>query len=391
LRNIKTSKLFNEFLKSEKTGGVILIIVTIISIILANSFISEKYIHFWHQKLDLSFFNIQLDYTIQHWINDGLMTIFFLLVGLEIERELYIGELSSLKIALLPIIAALGGMLVPAAIHFIFNHDTLTQSGAGIPMATDIAFALGVLSLIGKKIPASLKIFLTALAIIDDLGAIIIIAVFYSKNISAINLLFAFIIFILLLMLNRLKYHHLNPYLVLGLLMWYFILKSGVHPTITGVLLAFAIPFYKHEKNPSVKLQHFLHKPVAYMILPLFAMANTAIIINFDNLSSLSSSNSLGIIFGLMIGKPAGILIFSVTAILMNLCQYPKGTDLKHILGAGILGGIGFTMSIFITNLAFSEDIIIQNSIISILIASLLSGIFGFIFFKIINKKFIKG
>lgn len=387
--NNTVSNYFKEFIESEKTGGLILILCTLISILLANSIFSDRYVHFWHQTIDLSFLWINLNYSIQHWINDGLMTIFFLLVGLEIERELYIGELSSFKNALLPIIAALGGMVIPATIHYIFNNGTPTQSGFGIPMATDIAFTLGVLALIGNKIPVSLKIFLTAFAIIDDLGAIVIIAIFYSKNISIMYLSIAICIFIFLLILNRLKYYRITPYLFLGIVMWYFMLKSGIHATITGVLLAFAIPFKKNENNPSLKLQHFLHKPVAYIIIPLFAIANTGIIINLNNLSNLLSQNSLGIFFGLILGKPIGILVFSLFAILLKICEFPKDTNWKHILGAGILGGIGFTMSIFITNLAFSEYLMIQYSIIAILIASFLSGIFGFIFFKIINLKLI--
>ncbi len=386
MKNLKFYNLFAEFFESEKTSGLILIICTIISIIAANSFFSERYIHFWHQTVDLSFLGIQLSYSIQHWINDGLMTIFFLLVGLEIERELYIGELSSFKNASLPIIAAIGGMVVPATIHYLLNNGTPTQSGIGIPMATDIAFSLGVLSLVGKKIPVSLKIFLTALAIIDDLGAIVVIAIFYSKNISINHLTTAMGIFIFLIILNRLKFHRITLYLIFGIIMWYCMLKSGIHATITGVLLAFAIPFTKDDNSPSLRLQHFLHKPVAYIILPLFAISNTGILINYDNLSSLSSSNSLGIIFGLMFGKPFGILVFSLLAISLKVCQYPKATNWKHIFGAGMLGGIGFTMSIFITNLAFTDVLIIQYSIIAVLLGSLLSGVFGLIFLKFNNS-----
>lgn len=374
--------LFNEFFKSEKTGGIILIFCTILSIIAANIYYGESYIHFWHQKLNLSFWNIQLNYSVQHWINDGLMTIFFLLVGLEIERELYIGELSNSKNALLPIIAALGGMIVPATIHFVLNYGTITQSGIGIPMATDIAFALAVLSLAGKNIPVSLKIFLTAFAIIDDLGAIIIIALFYSRGISFPYLIGAFGVFIVLLALNRLKFYKLTPYLILGVVMWYCMLQSGVHATITGVLLAFAIPFTRDDKNPSFRLQHLLHSPVAYIILPIFAIANTGLTVNTHNLATLSSLNSLGIIAGLVLGKPLGIFVFSILSIKLNFCNYPINTGWKYILGAGMLGGIGFTMSIFITNLAFTESTLIQNSIIAILVASILSGFLGLIFLK---------
>jgi len=386
MKSSKFYNLFTEFFESEKISGLILISCTAISLLLANSIFGEWYANFWHQTLNLSFMGIQLNYSFQHWINDGLMTIFFLLVGLEIEREFYVGELSNIKNAALPIIAAIGGMVVPASIHYLLNHGTPTQSGIGIPMATDIAFALGVLSLLGNKIPVSLKIFLTALAIIDDLGAIVIIAIFYAKGVSIFHLFFALSIFILLLFFNRLKLNYLSIYLTFGIVMWYFMLKSGIHPTITGVLLAFAIPFANDEKNPSFRLQHFLHQPVAYVILPLFALANTGIFINYENLSSLLSLNSLGIVIGLTFGKPLGILIFSLGVILLKLSPYPKGTNWKHILGVGMLGGIGFTMSIFITNLAFANNGIIQSSIMAILIASLLSGILGLIFLKISSR-----
>lgn len=380
------SNLFNEFFESEKTAGLVLILCTIISIIIANSIFGGPYVHFWHQKLNLSFGAIQLNYSIQHWINDGMMTIFFLLVGLEIEREIYAGELSSIKNASLPVFAALGGMIIPALIYFVLNFNQHTRAGVGIPMATDIAFALGVLSLIGKKIPVELKIFLTAFAIIDDLGAIIIIALFYSKGISVLFLISALCLFVLLLIMNRLKIYKLSPYLIIGVIMWYCLLKSGIHATITGVLLAFAIPFTKQENNPSFRLQHLLHKPVAYFILPVFAIANTGLVINSENLSSVSSANSLGIITGLVLGKPLGITVFSLAGIKLKLCNLPSGVTMKHILGAGMLGGIGFTMSIFIANLAFSDNLMIQHSILSILIASTVSGIAGFILLKLIKK-----
>jgi len=357
--------LFNEFFESEKTAGLVLIFCTIISIIIANSALGDPYTAFWHQKLNLSFSGVQLNYSVQHWINDGLMTVFFLLVGLEIEREIYAGELSDIKNASLPVIAAIGGMIVPALIYYVFNYNQQIRSGIGIPMATDIAFALGVLSLIGKRIPVELKIFLTAFAIIDDLGAIIIIALFYSKGISIVFLLSALGLFLILIIMNRLKIHKLSFYLIIGVVMWYCILKSGIHATIAGVLLAFAIPFTKHETNPSLKLQHILHKPVAYLILPLFAIANTGLVINSDNISSITSANSLGIIFGLVLGKPLGITLFSLAGIKLKLCNLPASIGIKHISGAGMLGGIGFTMSIFIANLAFSDNLMIQHSILS--------------------------
>ncbi|MBN2158964.1 MAG: Na+/H+ antiporter NhaA [Spirochaetes bacterium] len=380
------SKLYNEFFESEKTGGLILIICTVLSIVAANSFFGDMYAGIWHRKLDLSFPGIHLNYSLQHWINDGLMAVFFLLVGLEIKRELYVGELSNIKSAALPVIAALGGMIVPAIIHFIFNHGTPTMAGIGIPMATDIAFSLGVLSLLGRRVPVSLKIFLTAFAIIDDLGAIIIIALFYSKDISVLYLALASGIFIVLIIFNRLRFNRIALYAVLGTVMWYCMLKSGIHATITGVLLAFAVPFNKDDGNPSSRLQHFLHRPVAYIILPLFAIANTGIILNYAQIENLLSVNALGIMLGLFAGKPLGVLLFSIAGIMLKICRYPMNVNWRHLLGAGMLGGIGFTMSIFITNLAYTEHLIIQSSILSILIASLASGVLGFVFLKTIRS-----
>ncbi len=288
-RNV-TFDLFKDFYESEKSSGYLLIALTIISMIIANTAIGSDYIKIWHSYIDLSFSGIDLKYSLEHWINDGLMVIFFLLVGLEIEREIYIGKLSSIKKASLPAIAAVGGMLIPAAIHFMFNAGTPSQKGFGIPMATDIAFALGVLALLGDRIPLSLKIFLTALAIIDDLGAIIIIALFYTSDLSMAYLLGFIAIFFILLLMNKAKVNRLSPYILLGIVMWYLMLKSGVHATISGVLLAFAIPFRKNsENNISYTLQEKLHKPVAFFILPLFAIVNTAIIIPDNIYTSVSS------------------------------------------------------------------------------------------------------
>ena len=316
------------------------------------------------------------------------MTIFFLLIGLELEREIYAGELSNIKNALLPISGALGGMVLPAGLFLLLNFGTKTQSGAGIPMATDIAFALGILSILGNKVPTSLKIFLTALAVIDDLGAILIIAIFYTGDLNWMNLIIALSIFGGLFILKRLKVYNLIPYLVGGLFMWYFMLNSGIHATITGVLLAFAIPFSKgNEKSPSIILQHYLHKPVAYFILPFFALANTAIIINSDWHVALSHNYTLGIAFGLIIGKPIGIALFSYLAVKLKVCSLPDDINWKAIIGVGFLGGIGFTMSIFITLLAFSDAEHIDNSKIMILVSSLIAGIIGLLFLKTILKK----
>lgn len=323
-----------------------------------------------------------------HWINDGLMSIFFLLIGLELEREFYIGELSDIKNASLPVFGALGGMLFPAGLFLMLNLGSDNQAGFGIPMATDIAFAIGILSLLGNKIPKSLKVFLAAFAVIDDLGAIILIAIFYTTTLSISNMLIAFRIFGLMLILNRLKVHNLIPYIIGGIFMWYFMLNSGVHPTVTGVMLAFAIPFGDGgEKSPSFILQHLLHKPVAFLILPLFALANTAMAISRDWYLGLGKTYSLGIILGLLIGKPLGIWLFSFIGVKSKLCILPSDLNWKNIFGVGILGGIGFTMSIFITLRAFDNLEHVDNSKIAILVASLFVGIIGLIFLKLTLKK----
>lgn len=374
----KTIDLFKGFFKSEKAGGFILIGCTLISLLIANTGYGEGYVHFWHANLDLSFFHIELNYSIEHWVNDGLMAIFFLLVGLEIERELYIGELSSLKNAMLPILAAAGGMLFPALIHFSLNAGTNAQAGFGIPMATDIAFALGILSLAGNKIPVALKIFLTALAIIDDLGAITVIALFYTKSFIAWYLFAALGIFLILFIAGKKKVYNLPFYLIGGVIMWYCMLKSGVHATIAGVLLAFAIPFHKEEdKSPSYKLQHFLHYPVAFIILPIFALANTAIVFPADVLGSFTNKNSLGIISGLLVGKFVGIFLISYLAVKLKFASLSPELTWRHILGISLLGGIGFTMSIFIASLAFNDPDIITTSKMSILLASLCAAMLG--------------
>ncbi len=371
-KRIFSSKIFQEFFESEKSGGIVLVFCTIISLLIANSDFSSIYHHFWSSSL----FNESLEY----WINDGLMVIFFLLIGLELEREVYQGELSKLKDALFPILGAVGGMLIPALIYFYFSYNTESVSGIGIPMATDIAFALGVLSLVGKKVPLSLKIFLTALAVIDDLGAILVIAIFYTKTLQWNYLLLAFSVFAILLVFNRLKINRLFPYLIGGVIMWYFMLHSGVHATITGVLLAFAIPFGKGSDNSiSIKLQKALHVPVAFLILPIFALANTSITISSDTLNSLTQPYSLGIFFGLLVGKPIGIFLFAFLAVKIKICVLPQNISWSMLFSVAILGGIGFTMSIFITLLAFNNAEIINNSKFIILIASCCAGIIGYI------------
>jgi len=371
---IKT-KLFKDFFESEKAGGFTLIFCTIVSLLISNSVWADKYLLLWHYQLG--------QHPIEYWINDGLMTIFFLLIGLELERELYFGELSDVKNAILPLAAAFGGMLIPASLYLALNNNSSTQSGAGIPMATDIAFAIGILSLLGKSVPASLKVFLTALAVIDDLGAIIIIALFYTKTVIINNLFLALSIFTVLIILNRLKVRNSIPYMLGGFTMWYFMLNSGVHATITGVLLAFAIPFGQGtEKSTSYLWQHFLHKPVAFFILPLFALANTALVLHYDWLTIIGCNYTLGIALGLIIGKPIGIFLFSFFSVKLKIGKLPKDLNWNSILGVSFLGGIGFTMSIFITLLAFSDLQHIKNAKIMILLSSFVAGIIGFILLK---------
>ncbi len=377
---MRITKLFKEFYESEKTGGIILIFCTILSLSIANSIFQSSYISLWQSKI--------ANISIEHWINDGLMAIFFLLVGLELKRELYVGELSKVKNALLPVIAAIGGMLIPATLYLLINYGLKTKTGAGIPMATDIAFAIGVLSLLGKRVPISLKIFLTALAVIDDLGAIIVIAVVYSTSLAWLNLVISLSIFLFLLFLNLFKVRNLFYYITGGIAMWYFMLHSGVHPTISGVLLAFVIPLGKgNTLASSYKLQHYLSKPVAFVILPLFALANTAIIFGSNLHKVILEPYSLGISIGLIIGKPLGIILFSFAAVSLGICALPSDLKWKHIFGAGILAGIGFTMSIFITLLAFDNSTIVNNSKLIILLSSFIAGIIGFIYLKYILKE----
>lgn len=369
---------FKKFFESEKSSGILLIICTVISLFITNSSVGADYLGFWQKHVG--------SLSLEHWINDALMAIFFLLIGLELERELYIGELSNFKNALLPIFAAIGGMIAPALIHFSLNTGSLTQAGIGIPMATDIAFALGVLAILGNRIPASLKVFVVAFAVMDDLGAIVIIATFYTAQLSILYLVSALAVWVLLITLNYLRIISLIPYLIGGALMWFLMFKSGVHATIAGVMLAFAIPFAAKEGDkvsPSHRLEHILHKPVAFIVLPIFALANTGILVDADWIQYLSSANSLGIIAGLIFGKSLGIMLFCIIGVATNICRLPPDLKWRHVFGAGLLGGIGFTMSIFMTNLAFlGKAEIINSSKMSILFASLIAGTIGFLWLK---------
>lgn len=382
ISNLLSGRTLRRFMESEKSGGLTLIVCTLISILLANSSIGEGYRGIWDFHAG--------SHTVAEWINDGLMAVFFLLVGLELIQEIYEGELSNIKRAMLPISGALGGMLIPAAMYMSLNFGTDTHAGFGIPMATDIAFALGVLSLLGNRVPVSLKVFLTALAVIDDLGAIIVIAIFYTTSLAWVYLIIALGMFVLLLTLNKkFKVTNLIPYLIGGAIMWYCMLHSGVHATIAGVLLAITIPFRRGDaKCLSNRMQHALHYPVAFFVLPVFALANTAMVIEGNWDQSVGEPFAMGILLGLIVGKPLGITLFSFISVKTGLCALPRGVNWKALLGAGMLGGIGFTMSIFITLLAFKGNVhYINESKLMILLASLASGIIGYAWLSNVLKK----
>ena len=354
--------------ESGKLSGLLLILATVFSLTLSNSGRAASYLSIWHIEIGFDF----LHETLLHWINDGLMAVFFFLIGLEIKRELQVGELAVKEKAILPVLAALGGMIFPALIFIIFNTRFKEHlNGWAIPTATDIAFSLGILSLLGKRAPFSLKIFLTALAIIDDLGAIVIIATFYTSVLHMMMLLFAFIFVLVLLLLNRFRVKYFIFYLIPALCLWYFILKSGIHPTIAGVVSAMFIP-----KEIASKLELSLHRPVNYLILPLFALANTAIPLTFDH-SGLVSGLTFGIILGLLIGKPLGIILFSWIGVKTKISALPAGTNWKQMAGTGMLAGIGFTMSIFIAGLSFNQPAVLDISKLSILAGSTLSALCG--------------
>ncbi len=378
--------LFRRFFQSGAIGGVILIFCVVVSLILANSAAGE-----WFSSLleyELGNADLGLRYSVLAWVNDGLMAIFFLLIGLEIKREVVEGELSSIKKASLPVIAACGGAVLPAIIYASFNANTPAASGWGIPMATDIAFALGILALIGKKVPASLKVFLAALAIADDLIAIIVIAVFYSEEIHLTNFLFAGGIFLLLLVFNRLNLKNVFFYLIPGVFIWYFIHHSGIHATIAGVLTALTLPTTPgRETSPLEKLEHAIAPPVNFLIMPIFALVNTGIRFGDVSAEMLTGDLSLGIIAGLVLGKPLGITLSSWISVRAGISSLPSRASWKHIMGLGMLGGIGFTMSIFIALLSFREAQHHDIAKISILIASTISAIAGLLFLLTVSNK----
>lgn len=377
--NSKKSKLLENLPEGNMLSGLILIFCTVLSLIFANSIYGQNYLDFWAFEI--------VGKSLLHLINDGLMTVFFLVVGLEIKKELQIGELSNFKKAFLPFICALGGMIAPALIYATLNFGTNNISGWGIPTATDIAFSIGILAILGSRIPHGLKVFLTALAIIDDLGAVVVIALFYSQEVSFTYLSFAIGLTLLLWLLLRFaNFYNTVLWIIAGCGIWYFLHHSGIHSTIAGVLLATVIPVKYKRKQPLEKIAEWLHKPVNYFVIPLFAIANTAIMINGDVVSAITSFISVGIILGLFIGKPLGIMLFAFVSTKIGLAELPKQVDWKLLLGAAILAGIGFTMSMFVSFLAFQDAYRQDISKIAILIGSLLASVTGLIYLNLILK-----
>ncbi|WP_297418153.1 Na+/H+ antiporter NhaA [Clostridium sp.] len=383
---------FLYFFRSESSSGIILLICAVAAIVIANSDFAEVYEHILHTEVAIGYGDYSLSMSILHWINDGLMAIFFLVVGMEIKREVVFGELKSFKKTILPISAAIGGMIVPAIIYALFNYNEPTITGWGIPMATDIAFALGILSLVAKNAPKGIVVFLTALAIVDDLGAIIVIAVFYNSQISWLALAMGLIVFIALLLANKLKVKYISIYIILGLILWVCLLKSGIHATIAGVLLGMILPIgeniHKFKNSILYKLEHTLTPWSSFAIMPIFAFANAGITINADSFSSnIFSPACLGIIFGLFIGKQIGIFGTSYILVKLKIAKFPSSVTKRHLYGASVLGGIGFTMSIFVSSLSFADTTILSMAKMSIMIASILAAIYGTIVFKVIKIK----
>ncbi len=380
----RITNIFKDFFQNQQSAGVLLVLSTIASLFISNSIWGTDYVAMWKYEFGTEVFHLHLKHSVTDWINDALMALFFLLVGIEIKRELVEGELSDRKRAMLPVMGALGGMLVPAFIYFALNiNSPNTLSGVGIPTATDIAFAIAILGLLGDRVPVALKVFLTALAIIDDLGAIVVIAVFYGQSISIGWLAVAAIISILLYVVDRLDWHYLGIYIVLGIALWFALLHSGIHATISGVILAFLLPRQTNmEKRLANRIEHGLTRWVSFLILPLFAISNTAIPISVGVLDQLFSPLSLGIFFGLVIGKPLGIVSFSLLSHKLKLAEITNTITLRKLIAAGMLGGIGFTMSIFVTNLAFTNVDYINIGKISIIISSVTAATLGYFVFK---------
>ena len=429
----KIATPFEHFLHAQTTTGLVLMAMTVLALILANSPLFETYANFFHMKIDLNVGSWKLSHYLHHWINDGLMAIFFFVIGLEIKREILAGELSNIKVAILPILAAVGGMIFPALIYLSMNYNSAGVGGWGIPMATDIAFAISALVLLGKRVPTALVTFLVALAIVDDLGAVLVIALFYTDTINLLALGLSGLMFLIMVAFNRFGIHMILPYFIVGLFMWFFMLESGVHATIAGVIAALTIPsrpkktpasfaddtkhlldeygeypvstdHIMHEKQkallskikhkisavetPSERLEHDLHLPVALIVIPLFALANAGISIDFSSIfTTIMEPVSLGIIAGLIFGKVIGIFGVSWLAIKSKIAKLPENSNMSQIFGVSFLGGIGFTMSIFVADLAFIEspELIFQAKI-GVLCASLFAGLFGYIWLRSVSK-----
>ena len=385
------SKPFKWFFQLEAASGLVLLIAAIVALFVSNSNFSEIYFSTLNKYLFIGINEFGLKLSVHHWINDALMAVFFFFVTLEIKREFIQGELSNFKQALLPIIAAVGGMLVPALFYIFINWgNSETMNGWAIPSATDIAFSLGILSLLGSRVPISLKVFLTALAIIDDLGAILIIAFFYSGDLSVPYLSLILLSYILLLIFNKFSIKSYMPYVIIGLFMWFFTYKSGIHATIAGVLLASTIPHRLKDRDFSllVKLEHAISPYVAFIIMPLFAFANAGVNLNGLTLSSLMSPVPLGILCGLFFGKQIGVLLFSYVSIKFKIAEAPSNSNWLSIYGVSVLTGIGFTMSLFVGNLAFVENTQYMDGVkIGVLTGSLLSTVFGYLLLLISSKK----
>lgn len=380
--------VFKDFVKSNNFGGILLFLCVILSLTVANSPLAEGLQNILDTVVGFESGSVHLNYSVSMWINDGLMAIFFLLVGLEIKREIVEGELSSPKKALLPILCAVGGAVVPALIFYTFNSGTETIHGWAIPMATDIAFALAVISLLDKRIPASLKIFLAALAIVDDLIAILVIAFFYSEGIELTYLGYAAAGMAVLILMNRFNVKNPYLYLIPGIFIWYFVHHSGIHATIAGVMVAMTLPTNDTSvESPLERLEHALVKPVNFFIIPVFAFANTNITLQVEMLHGLTAPLGLGIFFGLLFGKPIGILLTSWICRSLGIASLPEGSNWMHIIGVGMLAGIGFTMSIFISILSFQNPLFVSEAKLSVLLTSIVAGTAGYLLLKANSKK----
>ena len=377
------------FLKADATGGILLIIATLLALLFSNTFLSGYYEAFLHIPMEIRIGSLHLDKTLHHWINDGLMVIFFMMIGLEVKREILEGHLSSPSKVALPAIAAVGGMLIPALVYTFFNYgDEVAMSGWAIPTATDIAFALGILSLLGNRVPLSLKVFLMALAIIDDLGAIIVIALFYTTKISTISIIVASVSLALLIAFNRFKMANMSIYYAVGIVLWIAVLKSGVHATLAGVAFAFTIPLYARDRrnrkfSPLKNLEHGLHSWITFFVLPIFAFVNAGVDMRALSIEQMAGTVPIGIFLGLFLGKQLGVFGLSWLAIKLKLAPMPQGSTWMMLYAVSILTGIGFTMSLFIDSLAFTDDTLFAyTDKLAILLATLFSAVVGYIIMR---------